>query len=335
MVADVSDEGWLPLPKPLKISKMPMQPDYLNFSPLSRPLTGFMLMLIKGASMDLLVERLEETGIEGGRLSSVEAYPAVRGIYVDAQEWSREFEEQVWNRGGERRPSFHNAGHLMDVGQAMGEYFETIEEADPLNVRREFMLWNQRHPEAYIYQGEQLEVFLLAAAIHDLGNFIGSLKAGSPVFLDTYRAKNAENRSERLAEEIIANSGLEQSKKSRFLPLIKHLIDQSKYSQIPTAELFNRSMQVFDQIGSHAMHRDGAVERVEGLLWEMLGENPNTIINPATFFNFVPVRLPQLLSQAQVEDIRSIWKIPPLRLKPDYEDRRLTVGEYMRQRKAS
>jgi len=208
---------------------------------------------------------------------------------------------------------------------------------DPLNLRKDLQNWNQANPNAQITKIEFLEVVRLAFSMHDLGNIACGVKVdGGDLqldYLDGYRAEGAEERSIQIAREIIEKSGLDEEKKRRYLPLIEYLINQTVFKpQKPSQEDKNKPfyifVQVVDQIGGNLFNTQSRKESVFGLVEEQVFEQDKEgkkfSFNPYRFFNFVNLRLPELVGEEKVDMIfESFEKKPPPII--EVENKQITI----------
>jgi hypothetical protein len=137
-------------------------------------------------------------------------------------------------------------------------------------------------------------------------------------YLDGYTAKGAEERSIQIAREIIEKSGLYDEKKNRYLLLIKHLIGQTTFQ--PTDEDKNKPFATFvrvvDQIGGNLFNTQSREESIFGLVEENVFEKyekgETFILNPYRFFNFVNLRLPDLVGDGKAKMVfEAFEKEPP------------------------
>ena len=205
------------------------------------------------------------------------------------------------------------------------------EEIDPLNLREDLQNWNKANPNAQITEDEFLEVVCLAFSMHGLGNIARGVKVDEkgnlkPDYLDGYTAEGAEERSVQIAEEIINSSGLDNEKKSRYLPFIKHLIEQTTFQ--PTDEDKNKPFATFvrvvDQIRGNLFNHQKTDEIVFGLIEESVFEKGGFEFNPYSFFNFVNLRLPELVGEEKAKMVfEAFEKEPPPIIK--VENKQITI----------
>lgn len=233
--------------------------------------------------------------------------PAGEEIVSQCFAWHEEFDQKYW----QGKPSFHNKQHLQTTITAAELLIQAVSRGeDPLGMAADSQIWNEQHPQEQIKQEELPEIVRLALACHDLGNIMESVSVGQnretrPVFLPAYRAGNAENRSIAIADEIIKSSRMPEDRQRRYLPLIRHLIDQTKFNVSPEAPL-GVFIKVVDQIGNDILNQDN--NRVIGLLEEMMSEDPDRAFSPFFFFNFSSVVFSDLVASKETrEKIISIW----------------------------
>jgi len=181
---------------------------------------------------------------------------------------------------------------------------------DPLEIIKDLEAWNQDHPEAKISREELPFVVSDTFAVHDTGNIASRTKEvegklSLDYFKDGYRAKNAEARSQQIAEEVIKASGLPRDQKDRFLLLVNHLIGETKYLFDKKTQ-FRVFMRVVDQIGNDLFSSNE--NRVTGLLMEMANEDPEAEFVPDLVFNFSRRRFAQLVpDEGARKAILAIW----------------------------
>jgi hypothetical protein len=171
--------------------------------------------------------------------------------------------------------SFHNSSHIRAVIKtAQMLYIAAIKGDDPLNLLNDLEKWNNAYKNTNISK-EELEIILrLAFAFHDLGNIGDINTAGNFVFLNIYKAEEAEERSKKIATKLIRNSNLPEDLKKRYLPLIIEIIEQTKlnYSDDEGSDKpFAKFVRICDQIGS-VLFRDDFEESIIGLNEEMKKE---------------------------------------------------------------
>jgi hypothetical protein len=193
----------------------------------------------------------------------------------------KEFDRR-WKEEKRHFASYHNRNHIQATIDAATQLINKAfnGEMDPLDLTKDLQKWNQANPNSQITGDEFLEVVRLAFSMHDLGNIASGVKVDEkgdlkPYYLDGYTAKGAEERSVKIAEEIVNNSGLDEEKKNRYLLLIKHLIEQTTFQ--PTDEDKNKPFATFvrvvDQIGGNLFNRQSRKEIVFGLIEEGIFEN--------------------------------------------------------------
>jgi len=226
----------------------------------------------------------------------------------------KEFDTR-WKEEKRHLASYHNENHIQATIEAATQLINKAfsGEMDPLGLREDFQKWNQENSNAQITESEFLEAVCLAFSMHDLGNIAYGLKVDEkgvlqPDYLDGYTAKGAEERSIQIAREIIEKSGLDEEKKRRYLPLIEYLINQTVFKpQKPSQEDKNKSfyifVQVVDQIGGNLFNHQKTDEIVFGLIEESVFEKGGFEFNPYRSFNFVNLRLPDLVGDEKADMI--------------------------------
>jgi len=224
--------------------------------------------------------------------------------------WHDTFNAEVWKG----KASFHNRYHVEAVEAANETYLKQAELRDPLDLKGNLERWNKTHPQASLTWDELKTTLQWAIRCHDLGNIMGSLRKGetgelSPIFLDTYRANQSEQRSQRLAQILMTESNLPQEQKQKLIPLVHHLIGETVYQPKDRAVPFAIYIRVMDQIGNGLFCRDP--QREKGLLLEMSNEKPTATISPYAFYNFTRDRLTNLLpNRKKWKELFRIWKKP-------------------------
>lgn len=251
--------------------------------------------------------------------------------------WHDRFDERWVDEKGQRKESFHNAEHIRATLVSARLLVEAARTGnDPLGIIDDLKKWNQRHPDIQIMDEELGEVTDLAFGCHDLGNIAkGVILEDSGVkldFLDAYRAVNAEERAQDIAAAIIQNSGLEEDKKRRYIPLVRHLINETKYMFGGEGENapFARFMRVVDQIGNDLFSKNA--NRIIGLLEEMREEDPEAKFVAYTFFNFPRVRFPQLeASEENRSAVLKIWHRELPKVNPHLPKKEQIVKDWVEQ----
>jgi hypothetical protein len=229
----------------------------------------------------------------------------------------KEFDRR-WKEEKRHSASYHNENHIQaTIDAATLLINKAFNRVDPLDLRGDLQNWNQANPNAQITESEFLEAVCLAFSMHDLGNIACGLKVDEkgvlqPDYLDGYRAEGAEARSIQIAKEIIGRSELDEEKKKRYLPLIEYLIAQTVFKpQKPSQEDKNKPfyifVQVVDQIGGNLFNTQSRKESIFGLVEENVFEKykkgETFIFNPYRFFNFVNLRLPELVGDEEADMI--------------------------------
>ncbi|MFN4212629.1 MAG: hypothetical protein ACK4FL_01530 [Microgenomates group bacterium] len=208
--------------------------------------------------------------------------------------WHNEFDSS-WLKT--HSASFHNKDHITAVERANTTYLErSNENNDPLNLRRDLKEWNKQNPDSQFTYDELKELMVLVARYHDTGNIISKLVVENgqlkPIYLPNYQAQGAEERSQEIIEVVIRNLNLPEDKKEKYLKLAKHLINETKFNPDNKESPFAVSMRFFDQIGNGLFNENPNM--IEGLIEELISENPNAQINPYFFYNFTRLRPAQL-----------------------------------------
>ena len=230
----------------------------------------------------------------------------------------KEFDRR-WKEEKRHSASYHNENHIQATIEAATQLINKAfnGKIDPLDLRGDLQRWNQANPNAKITESEFLEAVCLAFSMHDLGNIAYGLKVDEkgvlqPDYLDGYTAKGAEERSIQIAREIIEKSGLDKEKKKRYLPLIEYLINQTVFKpEKPSQEDKNKPfyifVQVVDQIGGNLFNTQSREESIFGLVeenvFEKYKEGETFVFNPYRFFNFVNLRLPDLVGDEKADMI--------------------------------
>jgi hypothetical protein len=248
----------------------------------------------------------------------------------------KEFDRR-WKEEKRHFSSYHNENHIQATIEAATRLINKafIEGIDPLDLRDDLQKWNKENPSAQITESEFLEVVCLAFSMHDLGNIAYGVKFDEKGnlqldYLNGYTAKGAEERSIQIAREIIEKSELDEEKKKRYLPLIEYLIAQTVFKpQKPSQEDKNKPfyifVQVVDQIGGNLFNRQSTEEIVFGLIEEGIFEKGGFEFDPHRFFNFVNLRLPELVGEEKAKMIfKAFEKEPPPIINVE-EDKQITI----------
>jgi len=243
--------------------------------------------------------------------------------------WHDEFTDKLWKD----KPAFHDKVHISSVEQSALAYLNRGVESDPLSLENSVKVWNENHPESKIRAGELGEAIVWVIRCHDLGNIMGSIEVTDfgelrPKFFDRYRAKNAEPRSQRIAQVLLENSDHDEEKKAHFIPFVRHMIGESKYMMTDEQSPFALFMRVVDQIGNDLFSNNE--QRVFGLLEEMLGENPNATFVPYNFMNFTRIRFPQLLPDEDLrQQLLKVWGKPLPPEQPNHSIEEILIADYL------
>lgn len=240
---------------------------------------------------------------------------AAREVLRYPRRWHDAFNRKMW----EGKNSFHNRMHIEAVEVANDRYLQNMGEGlDPLGVEVSRQRWNDLHPEEQLTQEELREAMPWVIRNHDLGNIMRTvtLTEGdfTPVFLDRYTGQDAEGRSQDIAETLIANSDLPDNKKRRFIPFVRHGIDETQFQMADPNSPFTIYMRTIDQVGNDLFSRDE--RRGLGLLEEMSGENPDVQLNPYVVFNYAREMFPKIVPDKKARgEVYKIWNksLPPRR----------------------
>lgn len=223
-----------------------------------------------------------------------------------AIKWHNEFDNEIWQRGHEtRRAAYHNQDHIQAVQEMGKKYLQQIDsDEDPLGVLTSINDWNSENPGDTITPEDVQNAFEWAAIFHDSGNIISSVENVDGVFipnyLDKYTSKGAEQRSIDIAKKIILQTDIPTEEKDKLTKLSVHMIGETTYDGKDPDRPFAVFMRVMDQIASAVA--DQNERRIEGLLEEMIAEDPEATANPDDFINFFTRRLDQLIPEDKVRD---------------------------------
>lgn len=225
--------------------------------------------------------------------------------------WHNEFDQKIWKN----EASFHNAEHIRATIIAAEILVEkALTGNDPLKIMDDLEKWNREHPSKQIEREELSKVVRLAFASHDLGNIAQEATEQdgkvSLIFLPQYMAKGGEDRSQKIAKTVMENSKIPEEQKRKWLPLVQHLINETKF-MLEGKVSFGVFTRVVDQIGNNLFNTNEKM--VIGLLKEMLVENPQAEFTPYSFFNFAKGRFGQLVPNENTRaSILEIWgkKLP-------------------------
>lgn len=237
----------------------------------------------------------------------------------------RDYDQKKW----EGKPSFHNEEHIKRVLSALKYYFqETRKGKDPLNLIGDLSKWNEQHPGAKVKKVDELhQIMKVALAYHDLGNFAYHDQANNTIiYLDQYcadqamingkvreDAQDAESRSIGLIQAIIEQDREKETLLGPHLPLIEHIINQTRYGFGENEEQkpFAVFVRVIDQVANNLLLRKSDLKSMLtntiGLMLEQVRENPEIKISPRLYFNFAAKRLKELVPDDQIR--RNIYSI--------------------------
>lgn len=255
---------------------------------------------------------------------------------VDSSVWHDQFDREIW----QGKDSFHNREHLRATEITAQKLIDAaIEGNDPLKIRAELGRWNEDHPDVRIDLTEFKKVARVFINRHDDGNVIKEVKIvdGKPqvAFLDKYEAAGAEERSKEITKAMLPYSDLTESEQQRFEPLIMELIEQTKFVEDKNRiNYFATFARVCDQIGNDLFSNNES--RVQGLINEMVSENPEAEFRPSPYFfyNFARERFPQLVPDSSVrEAVYKIWGRTEREEKAGYPKVPAKMTEYTAQRK--
>lgn len=244
-------------------------------------------------------------------------------IFNESCRLHERFDAEVWKKDDPNRESFHNKDHLIAVREAAFTLMNGIEKDDPLDIKGDLKKWNDEHGTS-ITLLEFKEIVEEFVAIHDSGNIAGAVRIAKGKieadFLPGYTAKDAEDRSRHHADVILPAMVKDETKLKSHLPLVKHLIWQTRYmvDQADQHQPFATFARVVDQIGND-LHRYGEDENkkvkklaaVEGLKNEWVWENSDRIESPHFMINFIDTRFPQLVPDDPTnrrQRILQLWK---------------------------
>ena len=260
--------------------------------------------------------------------------PREKEIAISCLDWHNEFNRKKWKKN----PSFHNIHHAIAVMYSAQKLIQAaLKGNDPLEIKNDLERWN-RKSHYQIEPKELTQVAILAFALHDTGNILKTIIIGpeskpTPQFLEKYTAEGAEERSQEIAEKLTGaySQKMPEENFSRFLPLIQHLINETKFNLEEKAP-FGVFTRVIDQVGSNLFNTN--TKRTSGLLQEIYKENPKTKFTPHHFFNFTRKRFEQLIpSKDKRNSILKIWgkKLP--KEKTGLPQEPIEIGEWLRQEK--
>ena len=260
--------------------------------------------------------------------------PREKEIAISCLDWHNEFNRKKWKKN----PSFHNIHHAIAVMYSAQKLIQAaLKGNDPLEIKNDLKRWN-RKSHCQIEPKELTQVAILAFALHDTGNILKTIIIGpeskpTPQFLEKYTAEGAEERSQEIAEKLTGaySQKMPEENFSRFLPLIQHLIGETKFNLEEKAP-FGVFTRVIDQVGNNLFNTN--TKRAVGLLQEIYKENPKTKFIPHHFFNFTRKRFEQLIpSKDKRNSILKIWgkKLPKEKTRLPQEP--IEIGAWLNQEK--
>jgi len=228
--------------------------------------------------------------LEARRLYSPEA----QKVMNYALSFHERFNREKWTQ-----PSFHDRNHIVATIDASRLFIEAAQGGnDPLRIYADLERWNKGKDDSqYISINELREVSMLAFACHDLGNII---EDDTISMRKEYSSKNAEDRSAQIAERIMT----EFNTKTKYLPLIKDIILNTKFKSDPNKPL-TLFTQVVDQIGGNVCNVKSREQLTEGILYEFAAEN--IPVSTDQSYNFVPRTLKEMIP-AEKNRI-TVWNI--------------------------
>lgn len=250
--------------------------------------------------------------------------------------WHERFKKEKWTD----KPSFHDEFHIRAMDKS-AQLLLTIRNSHPhFDIDRQLNLLNQLLTEqtpgfAGLEKSDLEEVMQIVAGSHDLGNICEDINITTngiePGFLENgYTSKNAESRSQQIAEKIINFSGLDESKKSRYVQAVKYLIGQTEVKLNDPDEPFAVFMRICDQVGANLLSQKDVLQRTAGLRLELLHEYPQIHFAPDTFYNYVHKVLPDLVpGETTQNQILACWGFEglPKRI-PDLSQEKLPLASF-------
>lgn len=254
--------------------------------------------------------------------------PKIKEFVNKCLEYHEKFDIE-WRKKG--RVSYHNENHVNATLDAAQKLVDAAlkDNNDPLGILNDLQIWNDNHRDAVVGQDDFIYVVRMAFAAHDLGN-IAYVENGKIIYLDKYQADGAEDRSKQIAERLISQSKLTDDQKRRFLPLITHLIDQTKYffDEGGKDKLFARFVRVVDQIGGNLFSKDYPNDQQDlslGVLYETIYEKGESTFTPNVLFNFVVNRFPELVEDENLRNniLRIFGKSLPNKI--EYNENQITI----------
>lgn len=238
--------------------------------------------------------------------------PSERALQI-SYELHKEFNKENW----EEKKSFHNEEHIRAVAEASDKLIKAaINGEDPLDIQGDIDKWNELHKDSPRIDIEQFrDIAKMAFAAHDWGNIMQDVefdKEGNvlPIFLEKYTAENAELRSQMMFEKFVENN-VDESLREIYKNVGKEIIWQTNFMNDADDPGYNKPFAQFarvcDQIGNDVFSEND--DRLEGLLTEMLNEDPSKEINLDFFVNFAAKRIKGILpeSEFQEDQIKAIY----------------------------
>ena len=225
--------------------------------------------------------------------------------------WHRDFDLR-WDK-----ESLHNIQHIDADWESFKTYIDNFsKDNDPLGINKDLYLWNESVSEENRLTNEELiEAFQWAIRFHDVGNILRDIEIKNgeviPIYNQVggnfvYDDVGAEGRSVAIFKKVIEATDMDESLKGKFSTLVEHLIDQTRLDmdEEDKTKPFSVSMRFFDQIGNGLFNENPNM--VYGYIREIVAIEPDRMINPYFFYNFVRMRAPELIGESNLERTLSI-----------------------------
>ena len=230
----------------------------------------------------------------------------VEKITLKALKQHDQFDKLIWKN----KPSYHNRHHIEAVIKTAAVLWkQALLGNDPLCILQNLEIWNKQH-KTNITPKEFGLIIRLVFACHDLGNISEIVTTANGmeriVYLHYYQSYEAEQRSIQIADFLIRRTGLPHDQKRKYIPLVTHLIEQTKFGydkNYPTP-LFAVFTRISDQIGNELHNKND--KKIHGLIQEKLRENPYYKMRPYSIINFTRIRM-QILIPDETRQSTS-WK---------------------------
>lgn len=258
-----------------------------------------------------------------------------KDLYPLVRDWHSAFDTLIW---GANKPSFHNEFHIFSVLEAGTRLLEQASKnMDPLDIQGNLKKWNHLYPEFKLTFEEFGIALKIALTCHDLGNICETLDISSkdnpvPTYLNGYKSKDAEKRSQEISAVIISKLDADSQLNIRLTKIVGHLIGETTLHPGSDITPFGLVMRLIDQIGSRIFNQVEKKEMERGLLEEMLYENPDVpLYNPDYFFNFPIRRITELgFTQSMTDDLLETWGKPLPEENFEYGNTPIKVSEAIR-----